>query len=147
MHAEYLEPDAAVRSSSAAGYTHTTVEVWFNGTSVSNLKPVGMTTDADDLDAEFMAQYTWIVEERLLAFESMQVSPADANAPDTNQRFVCTREFWPRNTGQEKLPRLLQDYGFHVIAALRRSRLLDLQFRSAVRYYLLLMLKPVLRLH
>jgi hypothetical protein len=82
-----------------------------------------MTTDGDDLNAEFMAQYTWIVEERLLAFESMQVGPADANAPDMNQRFICTRGFWRRNTGQEKLPRLLQDYGFHVIAALRRSRI------------------------
>src|SRR5262249_22169227 len=94
VDAEAPELHAAVGLAVPAGDARAAGEVGLDGAEVANLQLGHHRTDFDHFDSEFVAEPARIGEERLLAAEGVQISPADPEAPNLHQRFALLRLPW-----------------------------------------------------
>src|SRR5262249_6200151 len=80
VDAEALELHAAVGLAAAARDALAAGEVRLDGAEVTGVQPGHLRTDFDHFDSELVAEPARIGEERLLAAEGVQISPADPEA-------------------------------------------------------------------
>ena len=50
--------------------------------------------DFGDLSGEFVTENTRVAEERLIALEGVQIGPADADPPDSDERLAIRPRRW-----------------------------------------------------
>jgi hypothetical protein len=85
-----MPPSTAVRLATPAGNTSTTIKIGNKRNGLSLLEAFRITR-VHQLSRQLMTQDAGIREERLRAFESVQVRTTDTNAPDTDDRLSRSR--------------------------------------------------------
>jgi len=77
---------SAISTSDACAAPH----VWFDGSSVPDLEGFAAGANRQDFDPQFVTQYPWILEEGLVASESMVIGAADADTVNPDYGFPGT---------------------------------------------------------
>src|SRR5262249_35729805 len=113
VDAETLEFHAAVGLAVPARDALAAGEVRLDGAEVAGLQPGHLRADFDHFDSELVAEPARGGEERLLAAEGVQISPADPEAPNLHQRFALLRLPGMSGFAGDEPAWLLEDYLFH----------------------------------
>ncbi len=91
MDAANLYRGAAIGFTRPAGYTIAAVEIGNKSHRLSRNKP-GRIVKIHEISRQLMSQYPRIFKKRLRPFESMQIGPANAYSPDTDDRLTWLQD-------------------------------------------------------
>ena len=88
LNSQHLHPLAAIRFGMLAGDALTTIQIRFDATPVARLQPLGVVTNADDFNAQFVTQDSRKTKEGLFALECMQICSANADSAHSYECFI-----------------------------------------------------------
>jgi hypothetical protein len=113
MDTKHLHAAAAVRPAFAASVTGTAVQVRLDAAFVadSDIRDTG--AHAKNLDPEFMAENTRIVEKGLAAMKCVVIGSAESDTMDKDQCLTLTRSNWLGSVVMGEFSRFVEDDGVH----------------------------------